>query len=107
LKVNDLQSSGSAREGVQGRESGRDEAAQDAPRSAAVERPDKREPRGFPLVLIDIGPASVALEDHLASIAPEHDLKLTSPDRGGIAAAHRAGCRLVHEWPRQGIHFYL
>jgi len=57
--------------------------------------------------LIDIRPASVALEDHLAPIAPEHDLELTPPDRGGIAATHGARCRLVHEWPRQGIHFYL
>jgi hypothetical protein len=57
--------------------------------------------------LIDIRPAPVALEDYLARIASEHDLELTSPDRGGVAAAHRAGCHLVHEWTRQGIHFYL
>src|ERR1700737_2575221 len=57
--------------------------------------------------LIDIGPAPVALEDNLAPVTAEHDLELPPPDRRGIAAAHGTGCGLVHEGPRQGIHFYL
>ena len=52
---------------------------------------------------VDVWPASVSLEDDLASIAPEHDLEVTPPDRAGIAAAYRAGCRLVLERERQGL----
>src|SRR5207302_5164703 len=70
-------------------------------------QPDKRELRRFPLVSVDVGPAPVALEDHLAPVTAEHDLELPPPDRRGIAAAHGTRRGLVHEGPRQGVHFYL
>jgi hypothetical protein len=58
--------------------------------------------RGY---LVNVGPAPVALEDHLARLAAKYDLELPPPDRGRIPPAHWTGRRLVHEWPRQGIHF--
>jgi hypothetical protein len=62
---------------------------------------------GSLLYLVDIGPAPVALEDHLARLAAKHDLELPPPDRSRISAAHRTRCRLVHERTRKGVHFYL
>jgi len=57
--------------------------------------------------LIDVGPAPVALEDHLARLASKYDLELPPTDGGGIPTAYGTGSRLVLEGPRQGIHFYL
>src|SRR4029077_4764826 len=60
-----------------------------------------------PDYLVDIGPAPVALEDHLARLASEHDLELPPTDGGGVPTAYRTRCRLVHEGTRKGVHFYL
>jgi hypothetical protein len=57
--------------------------------------------------LVDIRPAPVALEDHLARLASKHDLELPPTDGGGVPAAYRTRCRLVHEWTRKGVHFDL
>jgi hypothetical protein len=52
---------------------------------------------------IDVRPAAVSLENDLAAIATKDDLEVAPPDRGGIATAHRTGCRLVLERGRQGF----
>src|SRR5450759_5793544 len=52
---------------------------------------------------VDIGPAPVALENDLASLAAEHDLEVPPSDRRRVAPAHRAGCCLVLERSRQGF----
>jgi hypothetical protein len=57
--------------------------------------------------LVDIRPAPVALEDHLARLASKHDLELPPTDGGGIPTAYRTRCRLVLEWTRKGVHFDL
>jgi hypothetical protein len=79
--------------------------------AAAREAPgDEGKPSGFSLIrgvedppLIDVGPGTVPFENNLASFAAEDDLEVTPPDRGGVAAAHGTGCRLVLERKREGF----
>src|SRR5581483_388640 len=52
---------------------------------------------------IDIWPASIPLEDDLAGVAAEDDLKLPAADGRGVPPAHRARRHLVHVGGRQGI----
>jgi hypothetical protein len=57
--------------------------------------------------LVDVRPAPVALEDHLARLASKHDLELPPTDGGGVPTAYRTRRRLVLEGTRKGVHFYL
>src|SRR5258708_35431917 len=59
-----------------------------------------------PVDLVDVGPAPVALEDHLARLASKHDLELPPTDGGGVTTAYRTRGRLVLEGTRKGVHFY-
>src|SRR5581483_1010226 len=52
---------------------------------------------------VDIRPASIPLEDDLAGVAAEDDLKLPAADGRGVTRAHRARGHLVHVRGRQGI----
>jgi hypothetical protein len=63
-------------------------------------------PQGGPapfVSLIDVGPAPVALEHHLAGIAAEDDLEVAAADGGGVPPANGAGSGLIHERGGQGI----
>src|SRR5258706_15586010 len=57
--------------------------------------------------LVDVGPAPVELEDHLARLASKHDLELPPTDGGGVPTAYRTRRRLILERTRKGVHFYL
>src|SRR5258708_22386722 len=70
----------------------------------------RREARGVPhkggiplCALVDVGPAPVALEDHLAGVAAEDDLEVAAADGGSVPPANGAGSGLIHERGGQGI----
>ncbi|MGH9553271.1 MAG: hypothetical protein ACRD3W_28075 [Terriglobales bacterium] len=52
---------------------------------------------------VDIRPAAVSLEDHLAAFAAKDDLEVAPPDRRGITATYGTGRHLVLERRRQRL----
>jgi len=52
---------------------------------------------------VDVGPAAVSLEDHLAAFTAKDDLEVTPPDGPGITTAYRARRHLILERKRQGL----